>query len=271
MKKPNVLQFNREAWDRQVERGNPWTIPVGPEQVAAARNGQWSVVLTPTIPVPREWFGNLEGAAVLGLAAAGGQQGPILAAAGARVTILDNSPAQLERDRMVAEREGLDLSLVQGDMADLSMFEDQSFDLIFHPVSNIFVPDVLPVWREAARVLRPGGTLLAGFCNPVMFLFDEEQYEQGKLVVRHSIPYSDLEALRPEELEARRTARDEPLSFGHSLEDQVGGQLQAGFMLTGFFEDGWGSDEKDPLTRYLPPFIATRAERIGDRRNHVCR
>ena len=104
-------------------------MPVGSEAIAAARGHRWEIVLTPVKPVPRAWFREpLAGREVLCLACGGGQQGPILAAAGARVTVLDNSPAQLAQDRLVAEREKLDLRLVEGDMADLSAFADQSFD-----------------------------------------------------------------------------------------------------------------------------------------------
>src|SRR5690606_18814003 len=136
----------------------------------AARKGEWSIVLTPTVPVPHAWFPPLAGAAVLCLASGGGQQGPILAAAGARVTVFDNSPQQLAQDRYVARRDNLDLTTVEGDMRDLSAFASDTFDLIVHPVSNVFVPDVRPVWREAFRVLRPGGAMLAGFCNPVLYI-----------------------------------------------------------------------------------------------------
>ena len=103
----DILGYNRQAWDRQVERGNRWTVPVGPEAIARARRGDWSIVLTPTKPVPADWFPPLAGLDVLCLAGGGGQQGPILAAAGARVTVFDNSPKQLAQDRLVADREGL--------------------------------------------------------------------------------------------------------------------------------------------------------------------
>ena len=140
----NVLEHNRLAWDKQVEGGNEWTVPVGPEAIAAARTGQWTIVLTPTRPVPRDWLPGLAGKRVLCLASGGGQQGPVLAAAGAHVTVLDNSPRQLERDRSVADREGLAITTVEGDMADLSMFSDASFDFIVHPVSNVFAQCLLP-------------------------------------------------------------------------------------------------------------------------------
>ena len=104
----DIRAFNRDAWDRQVQSGkNPWTVPVSPETIVRARAGDWSVLLTENIPVPREWFPPMQGLHILGLACGGGQQGPIFAAAGAEVTIFDNSPAQLARDREVAEREQL--------------------------------------------------------------------------------------------------------------------------------------------------------------------
>src|SRR5262249_2109595 len=116
----DILSYNRHAWDRKVAEGDRWTIPVGPEVIAAARRGAWQVVLTPTRPVPREWFPALASLEVLCLASGGGQQSPVLAAAGASVTVLDNSPMQLAQDRLVADRDGLTIQTVQGDMADLS-------------------------------------------------------------------------------------------------------------------------------------------------------
>lgn len=257
MKEIDIRQFNREAWNRQVEAGNQWTLPVTSKAIEDARQGEWQIVLTPTIPVPRAWFGKLEGSQVLCLASGGGQQGPILAAAGAKVTVFDNSPRQLVQDRMVAERDGLEIHTVEGDMRDLSVFSDEYFDLIVHPVSNNFVPEIRPVWREAFRVLKHGGALLAGIGNPVVYIFDYEAIERGELIVTNRLPYSDLESLT-EEQKQRYQEVGSPLEFSHTLEEQIGGQLDAGFLLAGFYEDSY-EDEKDLLSRHMPTFIATRA------------
>jgi SAM-dependent methyltransferase len=252
----DVRDYNRRAWDRQVAEGNEWTVPVGPEVIEEARRGRWSVLLTEQKPTPREWFPEeVAGLEVLCLASGGGQQGPTLAAAGARVTVLDNSPAQLARDRLVAEREGLALSTFEGDMRDLSRFAAGSFDLVFHPVSNLFVPEVRPVWREAFRVLRRGGILLAGFNNPAIYLFGWQEEEPAALDVKYSLPYSDVESLDAEARE-RLLASGTPVEFSHTLEELLGGQLEAGFHLTGFYEDR----HRDlPVARFMPTYIATRA------------
>jgi ubiquinone/menaquinone biosynthesis C-methylase UbiE len=252
----DVPQYNREAWDRQVEDGNQWTVPVGPEVIEAARQGQWEVLLTDQKYVPRAWFPEMVGADVLCLASGGGQQAPTFAAAGANVTVLDNSPKQLAQDRLVAERESLDIKTVQGDMRDLGTFADESFDLVFHPVSNLFVPEVRPVWNEAFRVLRKGGALLAGFLNPVVYVFDLELADDtGEVRVRYSLPYSDATSRTEEEL-GRQMERREPLEFSHTLEEQIGGQIEAGFVISGFYED---RHRDDPISAHMPTFVATRA------------
>jgi SAM-dependent methyltransferase len=258
----NILKHNREAWNRQVESGNIWTLPVGPELIERARGGDWSVVLTPTKQVPRDWFpSDLEGKDIICRASGGGQQGPILAAAGAAVTVYDASPLQLAQDRLVARRESLALRTVEGDMADLSAFDDATFDLIFHPCSNCFAPKIRPVWQEASRVLRPGAVLLAGFNNPLRFLFPDEHYENGDLTAKHGVPWDDSRDLPPDELK-RTVDAGEMLQFGHTLTDQIGGQLAAGFVVSGFYEDNYGDLFKDPLSELIDTFIATRAVKM---------
>jgi SAM-dependent methyltransferase len=259
----NVQKYNSAAWDKEVERGIEWSIPVSSEMIEQARRGNWSVVLTPVIPVPRKWFGDdVKGKDILCLASGGGQQAPILAAAGANVTVFDNSAKQLEQDRMVAERDNLMLQIEKGDAADLSRFADESFDLIFNPCSNCFMPMLAPVWRECFRVLRRGGSLLVGFTKPEVFLFDGEAAErEGVLRVKFSLPYSDLHSVSPEERDAIIMS-GRPFEFSHTLEEQIGGQIAAGFVVSGFYEDLWGGSEANVFNKYFPAFVAMKSDKL---------
>jgi SAM-dependent methyltransferase len=255
------VAHNSTAWDKQVDAGNQWTVPIGPDVVERARRGDWSVVLIGVEPVDRSWFpAELAGKDVLCLASGGGQQGPTLAAAGATVTVFDNSARQLGQDRFVAERDGLTLATVQGDMRDLSAFADESFDVVFHPVSNIFCPQLAPMWRECFRVLRPGGVLLAGIVNPDIYIFDAVALDRrGEFVVRHSLPYSDLTDLTEEERVAAFGA-DAAFEYSHTMTEQIGGQLEAGFLLTAFVE---APHQESPTARHMPGYFATRAVKPG--------
>jgi SAM-dependent methyltransferase len=252
----DIRAYNQKAWDSEVDSGNPWTIPVGAEIIEAARRGDWSVLLTENKPVPRDWFPPMPGLDLLALACGGGQQSPIFAALGANVTVLDNSPRQLDRDREVAEGEGLKITLVGGDMRDLSAFADESFDFIFHPVSNVFIHEIRPVWREAFRVLRRGGTMLAGFMNPAIYIFDMEKADQGVLEVTQKLPYADSD--HPD-IVKKMIEKNLPLEHSHSLSDQLGGQMDAGFHLIGLYED----HHKDLIIgETMPTYIATRALKL---------
>jgi SAM-dependent methyltransferase len=255
----DIRSYNREAWNREVEGGQSrWTQPVDKEVIAKARQGEFSILLTENIPVPLRWFPPLQNADVLCLASGGGQQGPVLAAAGARVTVFDNSPAQLKQDRLVAEREALSLQTVEGDAANLSMFSGESFDLVFNPCSTIFMPDVRAVWRECARVLRPGGIIMTGSMNPVHYIFDLYKADEGTLEVAHPIPYSDLTSIPREDLE-EHLEKGLPVEFGHLLTDLIGGQCAAGLVITDMYED-YMLDS--PLHNYHPSYIATRAMKL---------
>jgi SAM-dependent methyltransferase len=254
----DLLDHNRLAWNQEALKGNQWTIPVTKTEIEAARKGDYKLVLTPYKPVPAEWLGDVWHKRVLCLASGGGQQGPLLAAAGAEVTVFDNSDEQLKRDSQAGAEFNLPIKTVQGNMQDLGYFSDQSFDLIIHPVSNCFIDDILPVWKECQRVLRSPGRLLAGFCNPLIYMIDWEEADQTQVcVIRNSIPYSDLSSLSPKMIQ-QYIDEKKPFEFGHSLSDQIQGQIAAGFRIAGFYED-----KGEPLLdKYTDAFIATKAVKL---------
>ncbi|MGH4122831.1 MAG: class I SAM-dependent methyltransferase [Clostridium sp.] len=233
---------------------------VSKEIIDKAKRGEWKISVTSKKSIPKDWFPPFQGLKVLCLASGGGQQGPVIAALGADVTVVDISEKQLEQDIYVANRDNLNIKTVKLGMSDLSIFADESFDLIVHPVSNLFVEDISPVWKEAFRVLKYGGTLIAGFANPILYLFDDEQEEEeGILQAKYSIPYSPLSALSKEKLNECLEA-GQTLEFGHSLEQQIGGQIEAGFVITGFYEDDFGGDRL--IDKYIKSFIATKSTKM---------
>ena len=124
--------INAATIDRWVEEGWEWGKPISHEVYEQAVNGNWDVLLTPTKPVPHEWFGELKGKQVLGRASGGGQQMPIFAALGAECTVLDYSPRQLESEAQVARREGYDITIIRADMTKPLPFPDEAFNLNFH-------------------------------------------------------------------------------------------------------------------------------------------
>ncbi len=153
MEQKKYTQINAQTIDEWVDGGWEWGRPIDHETFERARQGHWNMLLSPTKPVPHGWFGDLKGAKVLGLACGGGQQMPLFAALGAQCTVLDYSARQLESEAMVARREGYEIRMIRADMTEPIQLEDESFDLIFHPVSNCYVEHVDPIWRECCRRL----------------------------------------------------------------------------------------------------------------------
>lgn len=260
----DIYELNKIAWDQAVAEGsNPYTKVVSSEQIAAAVQGEWALYLSDIKPVPRDWFPRLKGRKVLCLASGGGQQAPIFAALGAEVTLLDASPQQLAQDRFVAKRDNLTIKLIEGDMADLSVFEDESFDLIFNPPSIEFVPDVEPVWRECYRVLRVNGVLMTGFGNPDEWIFDVDALDnEGAFVVKHPLPYVQHESLTHEELE-HHNRNKEMFHFSHTMEAKLGGLIKAGFVIVGFYEDHRPDEDGNPIRFFMPTYYVVKAQKMG--------
>ena len=251
--KENYTDHNAAVIDRWIEEGWEWGQPISHEAFLAAQNGDWHMLLTPTKPVPRAWFGDLRGKRVLGLASGGGQQMPIFAALGAESYVLDYSPRQIASEREVAAREGYEIHALRADMTRPLPYPDSFFDLVFHPVSNCYIREVLPVWRECARVLKPGGRLLAGLDNGFNYLFDEEEHEDR---ITGRLPYDPL-ADEEQARVARQT--DSGFQFSHGISEQIGGQLQAGFRLLDVYDDTNG---RGFLHEHgVPCFWATLAEK----------
>ena len=243
--------INAETIDRWIREGWEWGRPISHQEYEAARRGEWAVFLTPTKPVPHAWLGDLRGKRLLGLASGGGQQMPVFAALGAECTVLDYSPLQVESERRIAEREGYDIRILRGDMTKPLPFPDGEFDLIFHPVSNCYVEEVRPIWKECYRVLKPGGVLLSGTDHYVNYIVDGEETR-----IVNTLPFNPL---RNPEQRRQLEAEDAGMQFSHSLTEQIGGQLEAGFLLRELYEDTNGQGRLHDMN--IPTFLAMRSEK----------
>lgn len=244
--------INAATIDKWVEEGWKWGIPIDHETYVNAQNGNWSVVLTPTKPMPKTWLPkHLKGLKILGLAAGGGQQMPIFAALGANCTVLDYSTAQLKSEKIVSEREGYPIELIQFDMTNTLPFENETFDIIFHPVSNVYIKDVKSLFKECYRILKKNGILVSGLDNGINFMSSDE------ITIDQSFPFDPL--LNESQMILLQSDNS-GVQFSHTLEEQIGGQLEAGFIMTDIYEDLNGEGRLHELN--IPTFFSTRSIKI---------
>ena len=254
------ITHNRKAWNRLSGPNCPWSVPVSDEQIEQAHSGHFHISLAGGT-LPEDWIGDVRGQSILCLASGGGQQAPLLAAAGADVTVFDLSDAQLDLDRKLAQRHNLQLRIEQGSMTDLSRFADESFELILNPVSSCYVPDILPVWRECARILKLKGRLISGSINPVNFLFEENDGSDDRgLVVKHPLPFIERDVLSEAELSAA-VAREMTFTWSHSLDELIQGQISCGMVICGFLESRRTDPRAPALNRYANTYITTMAQK----------
>lgn len=256
-----ILDHNARAWDR----------------LAADRAALAQPAADQAFADPRGWLGGggvggrswlperLDGLEVLCLAAGGGKHGPLYAAAGARVTVLDLSPAMLELDRQVARERRIDLAVVQGSMDDLSMLGVGRFDLVIHPVSTCYVPDVGRVFREVARVTKADGLYVSQHKSPASLQAATEAGPNGRYELR--FPVTRVKPLPPEPPSRLREAGTH--EFIHTLSAVLGGICTAGFVI----EDVCEPDHTQPgaavgsfahRASFLPPYVRVLARRRSE-------
>lgn len=225
-----LLDWNRRFWTRQVQEGNVYTRPW--LDLDARLLLDWTEGRIDTLPepyayiYPRFLFQGVAGKDILCLATAGGQQSAVFGLLGARVTVFDLCEAQLEGDRAAAERHGYSVTLVQGDMRDLSAFPNGTFDLVCQEISLVFVPDVRPVYREVWRVLRPRGRYRVGHCNPATYAVAPESWDGHGY--RIDTPYRGGPT---------PVAEGEAMETRHLLSDIFNPLADTGFRIEGVWED----------------------------------
>jgi SAM-dependent methyltransferase len=256
----STLALNARAWDRLATEGADLARPAVDAAFADPRGwlGSGGAAARPWLPA------RLDGLEVLCLAAGGGKHGPLYAAAGGRVTVVDISPAMLELDRQVARERRLELAIVEGSMDDLSMLGVGRFDLVIHPVSTCYLPDVAPVFREVARVMRPGGRYLSQHKAPTSLQASLDPGANGCYQIVHP-QWVDgpLPPALPSRLREAGTHE-----FIHSLTAILGGICRAGFSIEDVFEPehaeaGAAFGSFAHRAGFLPPYIRILARRGG--------
>lgn len=227
----DVAAFNQARWRALAEADALYTRPALNLDPAAAR----------ARVDPDGWLGPLEGKRVLCLAGGGGQQSAAFALLGARVTVVDLSDAQLERDTKAAAHYGLDVETVQADMRDLSALEASAYDVVQHAYSINFVPDVRVVFQQVARVIRPGGIYQLQFANPFVHSINPRSWDGDGYPLRQ--PYLDGEPIQSEDEvwvfrrgdaaggETGSPPIPGPREYRHTLSTIVNGLAEHGFTI----------------------------------------
>ncbi|TWP38223.1 class I SAM-dependent methyltransferase [Leekyejoonella antrihumi] len=203
---------------------------------------------------------------ILCLAAAGGQQGPLFASLGYEVTVADNSPTQLAQDERAASRYGLVIETVLCDAMECAPLRGRTFDLVYQPVSTLYLPDVRGCYAQVAQLLPPGGLYWSEHWNPVEMQLDEALAWDGT-AYRLSHPQD----VGPLPAPAGSTPEDAVCwHYIHPLNDLLGGMCAAGFAILGFAERPGADASAPPATRahlgaYIPGFFAVLARKHGAR------
>ncbi len=259
-----TLYKNAAAWDRLAKSHDALASPACDEAFVDARN--W---LGSGGPADRPWLpASLNGLEVLCLAAGGGKHGPLYAAAGAKVTVVDLSASMLDLDRQVARERKLHLELIQSSMDDLRMLKDDRFDLVIQPVSSCYLPSMAKLFVEIFRICRPGGSYMSQHKSPRNLQSSLQPNANGRyeLVYPEVRSVDDSKALPPAPPSRLREVGTN--EFIHSLTDIVGGICHAGFCIEDFFEPSEGEREAARgsfahRAAFLPPYIRILARKYG--------
>ncbi len=250
---------NESAWDKKVDDGAVWTLTISSKEIEQAKKGDIRLNLGGNINIPLDWLPkDIKGKKVLCLASGGGQQAPIFSAIGCETTVLDISEKQLEQDILVAKRDNLIINTVKGDMCDLSMFANDSFDIVFCPVSVTYIADTLPVFKECYRILKQGGSFMLGTVNPHIYAFDGAIYDEGVYTVSNKLPFNSLDELSEQERKEFLQNKN-AIEYSHTMQTLIGNQTDCGFAIVGFFES---NDDKDGIGDYFAKFYNTKAIKI---------
>lgn len=261
MKPSDDHWHNRAAWDQLAKKQDRLAKP--------ARDVDFKDPLA-TVDA-RGWLGrDVRGKRILCLAAGGGRQGPIYAAAGAEVTVVDLSPAMLELDRVVSAERNLPLRTVEASMDDLSALADQSFDIVIHPVSTCYVPNVNLVYLEVARVLCQGGIYVSQHKQPASLQTTLDSQANGYHL---EFSYYRTDPLPPSP-RPNLIRENGTLEYVHRWEDLLGGMCRAGLLIEDITEPlhAKPNAEMDSFahrSQFVAPYIRVKARKTGQKKKEL--
>ncbi len=256
-----TLAHNRNAWDRMARSEHTLTKPVTDQEMQNPLR---------TVDASGWLKGGIQGWNVLCLAAGGGRHGPLYSGAGAKVTVVDLSPAMLERDREVAEKRGLSLRTIETSMDDLNMLNTGEFDLVIHPVSTCYLPRLTNLFSEIARVTRPGGLYISQHKQPTN-LQASLTTRKGQYVVEH--PYYDAGPVAPA-TEPSKLREPGTQEFAHSWSAILGGICRSGFAVEDITEPMHANPDAPAGSfghrcYHIPPYVRLKARRQGQQENRL--
>ena len=254
-----TLDNNRRVYDRMADSGAPLCRPATEEELSS-----------PLSVVDRAgWLeGSIAGKHVLCLAAGGGRQSSLYAAAGANVTVVDLSGAMLELDRRVAAERGYRMRVLQTTMEDLAGLGDGEFDIVVHPVSTCYVPSVAPVYSEVARVTRPGGLYISQHKQPISLQAGYQRSVDGYPISHQYYRETPVPPPPVSASSAKRLRENGAIEFIHRWEDLVGLMCRSGFVIEDLIEPlhakpGAPLNSFADRATYIPPYVRIKARRIG--------
>jgi SAM-dependent methyltransferase len=245
-------EHNRRAWDGMVRERQRFTLPARDEDFANPLK---------TLDALGWLGGDIRGRRVLCLAAGGGKHGPLYAAAGADVTVVDLSPAMLELDRRVAAERKLHLRTVEASMTELSAFAPGEFDLVVHPVSSCYTPDIELTYRQVARVTRLLGVYISQHKQPASLQADVKPSSRGYELTEPYYRRGPLPQV------AGSVHREEgAMEYLHRWEQLIGGLCRAGFVVEDLIEPVHAAPGAEPgsfahRSTFVAPYVRILARR----------
>ena len=248
-----IHDHNRAAWDARVQEGKRFTRASNEDEMARPLESL----------DPLGWLGgDVTGKRILCLGAGGGRHGPMLASAGARVTVVDISPEMLKLDCELAETRGLQVQTVETSIDDLSMLPEAEYEAVMQPVSTCYVPDIRLAYRELARVMQPGGVYISRHKQPANLQIDLAPTPNGFVI---DSPYYLDGHLSPAKRPGPHREQG-TMEFLHRWGDLLGGLCESGFVIEAVTEPKFADSSAQPGSfeyrgQYVAPYIQLRARR----------